>query len=141
MDLQPVTTVSTPAEDRTWLASRHGMDCTVSATFDVQKFKDAGITKTYSGDPNVYIPSGTAVVKNDATSLYEPAITTSDGGTTWAQAADALHIFETVKAGAASTHAAGAVQWHGAVIAAKVPVPAGAPAFDPAQGSPLFRYV
>lgn len=112
MDLSPHTTTVQPVDEKRWLGSTHGTDCTSTITLDVDggSFDDLIVD---GGNGYGYIPSGTAVDEDG--DLY----VLNEGGS-----ACSGHLVESVrvKLGADSTETAGAaLLWHGVVNAELVP--------------------
>ncbi|MFJ1461852.1 hypothetical protein [Nocardia sp. N2S4-5] len=96
------------ADDPTWMATAEGTDRARTITLDLALWT-AG---TYY--PNGYIKSGYAV-KKVASGLYAPFV---NGDTNFPVAG---HLMTPVNVPAGVTKVSGALYWHGAVIAAKLP--------------------
>lgn len=111
MDIALQQTESYVAEDRSWLASRHGTDVTQTITLDVSAFT----ANTHY--PNGYIPSGVVLGKITATGLYGPYSNAASDGTEVA----AGFLYTSVKVRSGGPDVGAAIHWHGAVIAAKLP--------------------
>ena len=106
-------------EDRSWLASQHGVDVTPGVTLDISKFTKA------THFPNGYIPSGTVLGKITASGLYGPYTSGASDGT---QTAAGL-LFSSVRAvdgnGNNIAKVGGARFVHGLVTSAKLPTNSG----------------
>lgn len=113
ISLQPTETYI--AEDRSWLASRHGTDVTQSITLDTSAFTEA------THFPNGYVPSGTVLGKITATGLYAPYSNAASDGTEVA----AGFLYSSVKMVTGGKDVGAAIHWHGAVIADKLPANSG----------------
>ncbi|MCK8670998.1 potassium transporter [Rhodococcus sp. HM1] len=106
MDLK-ITTESFGQDDQSWLASAHGTDTARSINLDVSTFTAGthypeGALK--SGLPLKKLPSGQyGLWVNGDTEPIEG------------------HLFTAVRVRSGATTVAGALLWHGAVIAAKLP--------------------
>lgn len=111
-------------EDRSWLASQHGVELTPGVTLDISKFTKA------THYPNGYIPSGTAIGHITATGLYGPYDDTASDGTNVC----AGLLFSSVRAidngGNTLTSVGGARFIHGAVRVDRLPFTSGAGAVD-----------
>lgn len=116
MDLSPKTFSKSYNDEKLWLGSKHGADCTRAITLDIT---NGGFTIVDGGDGYGYIQSGTPIKKHAGTGLYRRVVTTSGSE----EAADG-HLFESVRVktgSGASTKAGGSLFWHGVVVDAKVP--------------------
>jgi hypothetical protein len=133
MDLT-VRTVSHQAEDRAWLGSAHGTDCTESITVATSEFTRA------RHFPNGFIPSGTPVAlitSGDKAGTYGPY----DPAKTNGQQTLAGHLFSSVAVTEPGPNIGAALLWHGAVLIARLPANHG---LDPAgmaavKGSLRYR--
>ena len=108
MDLT-LTTDTFGQDDQSWLASAHGTSAGRTITLDLTTFT-AG-----THYPNGYIKSGYAL-KKLGSGKYG-LFSTGDEAT----AVIAGHLLTAVKVPTGATKVAGALMWHGAVIAAKLP--------------------
>lgn len=127
MDISPRTIVAPPVDEQDWVQSTHGIDSTLTGTADVSKFT------LVEGR----IPSGTPVVRNESSKLYEAA-TIGAGPDT--QDAVFGHVYTSSKVNPGSDHVGIAVLWHGVVAADLLPVPDGEE-FDAAKGAANILYV
>lgn len=122
MDLTPIRT-EVAYDDQTWIGSKHGLDAARSGTLLVSDF---------TVEDDGYIKSGTPVIYNAGTKLYELAPTGApcDG-----------HIEEMVRVNPGSIHVGFSLHWHGVVIVAQLPGDF-ADDFDLAtDGAPHILYV
>lgn len=110
MDLK-LTKESFGQDDQSWLASAEGTDRCRSITLDLSTFT----ANTHY--PNGYLKSGFGLTKLGS-GLY--GLWTAPSGE---DAADVVagHLFTAVKVPSGATKVAGALLWHGAVYAAKLP--------------------
>lgn len=108
MDLTPTTTVSQPVDDKQWLGSLHGTDCTRSITLDVATF--ASVKTAAQNGLRATIPSGVPLKKVGNKYALATGADVAVG-----------HLYETVLLNPTSTAAGGALLWHGVVVAARVP--------------------
>ncbi|MEU7905307.1 head decoration protein [Actinoplanes sp. NPDC049118] len=133
MDIS-VKTISYPVEDRAWLGSAHGTDCTESITVATSEF-----TRT-THYPNGAIPSGMPVAlitSGDKAGLYGPYGPTETNG----QQHLAGHLFSSIRVPDNGANVGAALLWHGAIVIARLPAghglgPAGIAA---APGSLRYR--
>lgn len=117
------------AEDRSWIATDHGVDMTPSITLDVSKFTKA----THYADGSV--KSGTVLGKVTATGLYGPYKSDATDGREVA----AGHLFGTLPV-EGKTKVGGALYIHGLVTEARLPANHGLDAAAKTALS-LIRYV
>ena len=78
MDISPNIYTVDLSDEKVWLGSEHGTDCTESITLNIPEFQAIGAVET-TYEPNgriVYrIRSGTPIVKDAAANLYGPVMT------------------------------------------------------------------
>ncbi|HEX8632234.1 MAG TPA: head decoration protein [Catenuloplanes sp.] len=132
MDLT-VRTVSYQSEDRAWLGSAHGTDCTESITITPRAFTRA---KHF---PNGFIPSGMPVAlitTGDDKDLYGPY----DPAKTNGQQTLAGHLFSSVTVTTGGPNVGAALHWHGAIVTARLPANHGLDAAGMAAVSARLRY-
>lgn len=122
-DLLRTETTYVNNDNQDWLASSHGVDAADSITLDA-----ADLLEAYA-DGNV--PAGVEVSKDGGTGRYILGAT----GTARGFLLHAVSVNPTTP-----TNVIGALLWHGEVIAAKVPLPAGG-AVPVAANHPLIRLV
>ncbi|MEU4218133.1 head decoration protein [Actinoplanes sp. NPDC026623] len=131
MDIS-VRTISYLVEDRAWLGSAHGTDCTESITVAVSEFTRA------THYPNGAIPSGMPVAlitSGDKTGLYGPY----DPAKTNGQQHLAGHLFSSIRVdGGANVGAA--LLWHGSIVTARLPAGHGLDAAGIAAAPGSLRY-
>ena len=114
MNLAPITETF-GQDNQSWLASAHGTDAARSITLDTSAFTSG------THYPNGYFPSGLVLGRITATGLYGPYSDAASDGTQTAVG----FLFVSVKAPSVNTvDVQGALLWHGAVIAANLPIPA-----------------
>jgi hypothetical protein len=107
------TTEGFGQDDQSWLASAHGTDTARTITLDTSAFT-AG-----THYPSGYFPSGLALGKITATGLYGPY----DDAAVDGRAVLAGLLFTAVSAPSVTTvDPQGSLLWHGAVLAAKLPI-------------------
>src|SRR4051812_24969003 len=106
-DLMRETSVFQNLDNHDWLGSAHGTDTADSITLDA-----AALLTAY---PTGEVPAGIEISRNGS-GVYVP-------GSTGTQRGFLLHA---VKVNTVTpTNVVGALHWHGEVIVARVPVPAG----------------
>lgn len=107
MDFTPTRTTLTDATDGV-IASRDGTEFTRTITLDVTKF----VAATHF--PNGFLPSGSPLVRNAATAMYEPALAAvgspSDGV-----------LYKRVDIAAGATKVAGPLLWRGVLRTSLIP--------------------
>jgi len=121
MDLSPKTTVTQHADEKLWLGSKHGTDCTETITLDITNGGFQTSDFVAGGDGYSYLKSGIPLKKHAGTGLYRRVV-----GTAGSEEKADGHLFESVrvKTGTGATTKAGAsLLWHGKVVIAKVPTP------------------
>jgi hypothetical protein len=138
MGLQPKTTELSIVDQNLWQKSDLGQHSCPTITLDLTKFE----TNPAGG----FVPDGFAVVKDEDTDLYVPAIVWDASLTpdAYAQADEAAgHVYKPVAYDAGQTRVAAALFWIGRVAKAHVPVPTGHPgaAFDASKGAKGIVYV
>lgn len=132
MDLT-VKTVSYQSEDRAWLGSAHGTDCTESITVTPTAFTRA------QHFPNGFIPSGMPVAlitSGDKSGLYGPY----DPAKTNGQQNLAGHLFSAIAVTDGGPNVGAALLWHGAVVIARLPANHGLDPAGMAAVSGSLRY-
>lgn len=111
--LQPTETYT--AEDRSWLASRHGTDVTQTITLDTSAFT----ANTHY--PNGYVPSGTVLGRITATGLYGPYNNGASDGTEVA----AGFLYSATKMRSGGPDVGAPLLWHGAIDSSHLPANSG----------------
>ncbi|MFJ9740821.1 head decoration protein [Streptomyces sp. NPDC101166] len=112
MNLNPVSE-GFGQDDQSWLASAHGTDNARTITLDTSAFTSG------THYPNGYFPSGLALGVITATGKYAPYNNAASDGT------EVLAGFLLTAVDAPSVNTIdpqGALLWHGAVLAAKLPI-------------------
>lgn len=108
------TTETFGQDDQSWLGSAHGTDAARPITLDTSAFTSG------THYPSGYFPSGLVLGKITATGLYGPY---DDAAVDGRQTAVGF-LFTAVKAPSVNTiDVQGALLWHGAAIAANLPIP------------------
>lgn len=129
MDLQ-VTSESWGNVDRSWLASRLGMDQCRSITLDLALFDEA------THYPDGHIPDGMTLGLVTATGRYGPY----DDALATGQEVLAGHLFNPVKVNAGATRAGAALYWMGIVRRNRLPLNHGLDAAGEADVAAHIRY-
>lgn len=135
MDLSPRKTQSAPVDEKLWLASKHGTDCTDTITLDLAGGTFDAILVP-GGDGFSYVPSGTAVIRG-GDGLYD-RVDADDVATG--------HLFESVRvlrdgSGDATVRAGAALLWHGEVVQARVPATTAGAFGNANRAAAHIRYV
>lgn len=108
MKLPHTSEVFNPAEDQTWLGSKHAVDTGQTVTLDASLFEAEGI-----GEDGV-IPSGVLIGPIDGSDLYGPASAAT-------VAASEGHLLTTINTHGYTVDSPASLMWHGRVIVANLP--------------------
>lgn len=112
MDISPVKTTFGALDDNSWLGSSHGIDSTRGITLDVSTFT-AG-----THYPDGYLLPGLPLGKITASGQYGLYDDAAVDGTEVCVG----FLYGTTRVPAGATAVAGALLWHGVVVAAKLPI-------------------
>lgn len=132
MDLKFETDATFVQDDKSWLASRDGIDIARSITLDLSLFTEA------IHYPNGFIPSGVTLGLVTATNRYGPYDNAAVDGRT----ANKGHLLSSVvvKTTNKTGKAAGALYWRGIVREARLPVGHGLDANGKTDVASHIRY-
>ena len=115
MDITLQPTEVYTAEDRSWLASKHGTDAPATVTLDTSAFTEG------THYPSGFVPSGTVLGKITATGLYGPYNNGASDGTEVAVG----FLYSNTKMRASGPDVGAPLLWHGAIKSANLPANSG----------------